>query len=491
MCVVRLNLDSTMKSLFPRIASIACLFAPFTCWAQSAALITTFTNPTPAANDQFGFSVAPVGTDRVLVGANRDDTGATDAGAAYLFSTNGVLLRTFANPTPQFGERFGYPVAALGTDRVLIGSIVDVTGAFLGGAAYLFSTNGTLLTTITNPTPADFDYFGWSVAAVGSDRIVVGAVADQTGAPSAGAAYLFNANGTLLTTFTNPAPAPYQYFGWAVAALGSDRVLVGARSQNLGATGTGAAYLFRTNGVLLTTFTNPTPEPGDGFGCSVAALGGDRVLIGASWDRTGAYAAGAVYLFSTSAVLLTTFTNPAPVTNDNFGCSLAAVGVDRVLIGASLKDAGATDAGAAYLFNTNGLLLAAITNPAPAISNQFGTSVAAIGTSAAVIGAVLGDVGAVDAGAAYLFGLPPPPEVPPSLSARLSPPNTVVVSWPSSSTGYTLQQNTSGPASTNWTDISSPVQDDGVTTTFTVNLPSGSSFFRLVKLGQNFTGTIR
>jgi hypothetical protein len=39
---------------------------------------------------QFGFPVAAVGTDRVLIGAHQNDTGAANAGAAFLFSTNGT-----------------------------------------------------------------------------------------------------------------------------------------------------------------------------------------------------------------------------------------------------------------------------------------------------------------------------------------------------------------------------------------------------------------
>ena len=45
----------------------------------------------------------------VLVGANYDDTGATDAGAADLFDgTTGALLRTFVNPTAENGDHFGF-----------------------------------------------------------------------------------------------------------------------------------------------------------------------------------------------------------------------------------------------------------------------------------------------------------------------------------------------------------------------------------------------
>jgi hypothetical protein len=110
--------------------------------------------------------------------------------------------------------------------------------------------------------------------------------------------YLFSANGTLLTTFTNPAPVAFDLFGYSVAAVGTDRVLIGARSDDAGVRDAGAAYLFSTNGTLLTTFTDPTTGGGDDFGWSVAAVGSDRVLVGAIQDDTGANNAGAVYLFN-------------------------------------------------------------------------------------------------------------------------------------------------------------------------------------------------
>ncbi len=378
--------------------------------ATKVAMVTnwfalTIANPTPGAfdADNFGNAVAAVGSDRVLIGAKRDDTGRTGAGAAYLFSTDGTLLTTFTNPTPAGDDFFGTALAAVGSDRVLISAPFDDTGADNAGAAYLFSTNGTLLASIHNPTPAFNDLFGNAVAAVGSDRVLISAPFDDTGATSAGAAYLFRTNGTLLTTFTNPTPAIGDQFGNAVAAVGNDRVLIGALGDDTGALSAGAAYLFSTNGTLLTTFTNPTPAVSDNFGTAVAALGNDRVLISAPFDGTGVDNAGAAYLFRTNGTLLTTFTNPTPASFDFFGTALAAVGSDRVLIGAKGDNTGATSAGAAYLFSTNGTLLATINNPTPESSDNFGAAVTAVGSDRVLIGAVEDDTGASGAGAAYLF----------------------------------------------------------------------------------------
>ena len=222
---------------------------------------------------------------------------------------------------------------------MLIGAHQDDTGAADAGAAYLFSTNGLLLTTFTNPTPASADYFGLSLAAVGSDRVLIGAYQDDTGAPDAGAAYLFSTNGLLLTTFTNPTPASGDYFGFSLAAVGSDRVLIGAYQDDTGAVGAGAAYLFSTDGTLLITFTNPTPATGDYFGYSVAAVGSDRVLVGAGYDDTGATDAGAAYLFS-----LETYTPGLVADGVRSGSVTTASLQDGAVTAATIADGTITDA---------------------------------------------------------------------------------------------------------------------------------------------------
>ena len=366
----------------------------------------TIANPNPRVfNDLFGLSVAAVGSDQMLIGAPDHFTVGLNRGAAYLFNTDGNLLTTFLDPSAsQSGnESFGSAVAAVGSDCVLIGSPANRTGGYyLAGAAFLFSTNGILLATLTNPSPAAIDEFGWSVSAVGSDRVLVGAV---NAGPGGGAAFLFHTNGTLLTTFTNPTPPAdvTDWFGYSVSAVGSDRVLVGAPRYSVGAPLTGVAYLFDTNGILLTTFTNPTPATNDSFGSSVAALGSDRVLIGAHGNSMGGPYCGAAYLFSTNGTLLTTFANPTPAANDNFGLSVAALGSDQVLIGAYGNSTGGPYCGAAYLFSTNGTLLTTFANPTPARNDSFGYSVAALGNDQVLIGAYQDGTGGYGAGAVYLF----------------------------------------------------------------------------------------
>lgn len=435
------------------------------------------TNPAPADNDLFGASLAAVGDELVLIGSPFDGTewtGGDDVGAAYLFSTDGTLLTAFTNPTPAAYEYFGNCVAAAGSDRVIIGAYYENTRVGQGGAAYLFNTNGTLLTTFTNPTPLiGGSRFGKSVAAVGSDKVLIGAEFDYPGAAWSGAAYLFGTNGTWLTTFTNPTPAISDNFGNSVAAVGSDRVLIGARYDDTGAEDAGAAYMFSTDGTLLTTFTNPTPTDYEYFGVSVMAVGNDRVVIGANGGIKGMDRVGEAYLFSTNGTLLTTFLTPT--SGANFGSCLAAVGNNRVLIGASFDHTGADGAGAAYLFSANGTLLTTFTNPTPVAFEFFGISVAAVGSDQVLIGASYENRDAGSAGAAYLFSPIP------SLTIRPTATNTVAVSWPSPSTGWTLQQNTNNVGSVNWSNAPGPIQDDDTNKTLIVNPPIGNRFYRLFK----------
>jgi hypothetical protein len=52
-------------------------------------LLTIITNPATANNDYFACAMASV-SNQLLIGANMDDSGATNAGIVYLFTVGGV-----------------------------------------------------------------------------------------------------------------------------------------------------------------------------------------------------------------------------------------------------------------------------------------------------------------------------------------------------------------------------------------------------------------
>ena len=435
------------------VISLVATIAP----AQTPVLLQTFNNPTPEGGDHFGIGLAALGSDRVLIGSPNyigNPWPPTNTAAVHLFHTNGTLLTTITKP-PAVGGEFGTSITTLGNDRIVIGSLYGIS-------VCVFTTNGDLVTTIT-----DAQGLGPGVVAFGNDKLLIGAPyanEDPEGWVTYGAAHLYSTNGARLKTFYNPSPETVSMLGSSVAAFGSDRVLIGAN---------GAAYLFHTNGTMLMTFTNPAPSVHDFFGRSIPAAGADRVLVGATGYGTNT---GVVYLFNTNGTLLLTITNPTPAVDDYFGAQMAMLGNNRVVIGAPGDDTTGSYSGSAYVFDLNGTLLATINNPAPGAGAGFGSRLAAFGNDGVLIAAPYHN----GVGAAYLFSIPASPGAP-SLTIQRTTTNTIAVSWPSTATGFVLQQNTIGVNSVNWSNVTDTIQDDGTNKTLIVNPNGASRFYRLTR----------
>lgn len=161
-------------------------------------LLYTFLNPTPAPsdpdgkNDEFGHSMAAL-ENYVLIGALRDDHGAKDAGSVHMFDadpqspTFGALIHTFHNPTPAAGENFGFSIVTHGTDVFIGAWRAGDAGVLYGGAVYVFDGDlsspsfGSLKQTITPPNAPAYDTFGTSLAIQGG-MLAVGAIGRVGGA---------------------------------------------------------------------------------------------------------------------------------------------------------------------------------------------------------------------------------------------------------------------------------------------------------------------
>lgn len=423
----------------------------------------------PAAGDRFGWSVAVSGS-RVVVGTVLDnhDNGLEDTGSAYLFDLTGAFPSVpeakLDNPTPAAFEQFGFAVAISGS-HVVIGARFDNTGASESGSVYIYDLTRPVpaapIATLTNPSPAMFDNFGFSVA-ISDQWVVVGAVGDRTGAFAAGSAYVYPlaaiSGQTPFLTLTNPSPVSADYFGWSVALSGT-RILVGAPYDDSGATDAGSVYAYELTNPVPTvpvrTLTKPSLVPGLAYGFATA-ISGTRFAVSAAVEgavrvydlnragtpspvltvtnpqagRTdsfgmavalsgtslvvGAPDADRSYVYDLSslnpAVPAITLTNPGPRLNDNFG---AAVGVSgsRIVVGAWISER-------AYVFDTSvstpSIPVLTLTNSLQGAGNRFGASVAIEGVRV-VVGALLDRVGGTLAGAVYLYDLAGPTPAEPSV----------------------------------------------------------------------------
>lgn len=338
-------------------------------------LIRKIENPkgtVTGSGDEFGISLAQVG-DSIAIGAYRDDTGAINSGAAYVFDRHGALLSTIHNPTPEMDDWFGYEVTSL-LDTIVIAARNDSTAGFDSGSVYLYDQQGSLIRTIINPTPASNDDFGNFVLGLG-DKLLVTAWRDDSLAENAGAAYLFDQEGNLLQEFFSPNPIANGRFGRFPTSLGEDKFLTSAFAESVdGVRRDGATYLFDLDGNVLQSFPNPRPGEGNLFGGRVVALGDDRVVITAYEDSSSGVSAGTAYMYDLEGNLQQTIHNPSPAVQDWFGRTMTGVGMDRFLIGAEFDDTLGDNAGAVYLYGASGELIQMFLPPEPAPGGHFGST---------------------------------------------------------------------------------------------------------------------
>ena len=305
-----------------------------TAWTQQAHLTAT----NPHILDNFGVSVAISG-DTVVVGAYGQSS---SAGAAYVFVRSGISWNEQAflqASNSDADDQFGSSVAISG-DKIIVGAFGESSNANgvngtqsdnsapLAGAAYVFVRNATAWSQqaylkASNSDAGDF--FGGSVALSGNTAVVgagressnaTGVDGDETNnsASSAGAAYVFTANGT---TWSQQAylkasnTDAVDTFGSSVAVSG-DTAIVGASSESSSATGVngdesdnsaggaGAAYVFVRNGVTWSQqayLKASNTELQDRFGISVA-IDGDTGVVGAELQPSQETRSGAAYVFT-------------------------------------------------------------------------------------------------------------------------------------------------------------------------------------------------
>jgi len=366
------------------------------------------------AGDGFGFSVAIDG-DVIVVGAYQEDSAATlvdgdanddsapDAGAAYVFVRNGSTWSQQAYlkaDNAQGGDEFGWSVGVSG-DTVVVGARRESSaatgvdgdgsnnGAQWAGAVYVFVEDAGLWSQQAYLKASNaqlLDDFGGSVA-IDGDTLVVGArfedsiasvvngnqTADVLNNP--GAAYVFVRTAGVWSQeayLKASNPTSTDWFGFSVDVSG-DTVVVGAIGEGSASSGVngvqsdnslqsaGAAYVFvRTAGVWSQEayVKSSAPDLADGFGAPVA-VSGDRLVVGAVFEdgaslgiggddtNDGATDSGAAYVFDRSG---TTWSQTAYVkavntgSTDEFGGAVALSG--RTLVcGAIREDSAAVGVG--------------------------------------------------------------------------------------------------------------------------------------------------
>ncbi len=328
-------------------------------YGQSSQLSTTTLSSSnivftgASSGDQAGVAVAvgdlnADGYDDIVIGANKDDGTAADAGAIYIM----------------------YGQAATLTSQTLSAS---VGAKFTGEAASDQAGTTAVVADLNGDTFAD---------------ILVGSPANDDGGSNAGAVYVIPGSASQYTGVTGALGSNREYTGEVagdnlgtslasgdIDGNGTSDMIFGANTNDDSGADAGAVYLaYTSSGVLsvstvsVSTLTEFTGEAaGDLAGGMVASGdingdGYDELLIGAPSNDSAGSGAGSVhvipgsatqYIGTTSATVSGTIEYDGEATADSAGIALAAQdldndGYDEILVGANVGNAGT---GASYIIS--------------------------------------------------------------------------------------------------------------------------------------------
>ncbi len=252
-------------------------------------LLHSIPNPTPSYDDRFASAMAAADGE-LLIGCHKDDIGAENSGAAYLIDcTSGKEIHAFANPAPKTFDWFGNSVAG-GGGRIAVGVHYDDTVYHDTGLVYVFDTHTkALLHTIASPTPQSYTGFGDGLA-IDAQYLLIGEPALDGKADRGGKAYVFDpATGEFRFMLDSPEPDTGDQFGRTVAILG-DLLIVACPARD-------RTYVFDgITGDWLQTLTIPVARNSGGFGFALAAVDEEYLLVGSPVNNNRGHGVGAVHL---------------------------------------------------------------------------------------------------------------------------------------------------------------------------------------------------
>ena len=404
--------------------------APHTSWSQEQKLIAY----QPSAYDYFGQQSAVSGDgNTICVGARNEDTTAGDSGAVYVYtygSGTWTYRARLKASDAQSSDVLGEAGLAISDDgrTIVVAARLEDTGGTDAGAAYVFMSSNSTWTSFTQQKlqasnkAANDQYCRCDVSGDGN-TIIVGAPHEDgptNSILSSGAAYIYSRSGDSWTEdqILYPSdPIENNYFG-VDNALNEDGTVaaIAATGDDTTATDSGAVYIFtKSNGTwsqeTKLKVTSGGPNASDHWGGVSLSDDGLTLSAGTSNDDTTASNSGAVYVFNKSGG---TWSQTVKLKasdaqqDDKLGGRTRISGTgDTIVSGAREEDTGVSQAGATYIFTlTNGTWSQRqkIQASDRASWDLFGDSVGISKDGTVIcVGAVLEDGGSTDGGSVYAF----------------------------------------------------------------------------------------
>ena len=359
-----------------------------------------------SSGDAFGRSVALDG-DTLAVGAPQRDEACPgnpmcDSGAVYVYTRSGstwtLQTKLIDSSSGASADSFGHSVALDGDTLVVGCPGADFSGATNAGAFYVYKRTlgvwGLQATRVKPALATAEDQVGWSVD-VDGDRLVVGGRNHELMGPFSGAAWAYERTGVVWTLaaggfLTGSDSVLFDHFGSAVAISGT-RLAVGAPDHDLPMNGAGAVYVFEfgASWAQVAKLSASDASGSDAFGGSLS-MDGDRLASGARFGDRGTTDPGAVYVFLRSGGGVWGQEDKLLATDlmggDRFGSSVSLEG-DRLAIGAPYDSEYGLRSGSAYVFERTGSSWdqqAKLSALIPEVSDEYGIGVALSGDTVAV-----------------------------------------------------------------------------------------------------------
>jgi hypothetical protein len=334
-------------------------------------------------DNKTGSDVA-VGCGKIVVGQRGYSN---ERGRAYVYDldgTNELIIESPVTSNDFFGES-----VAIGHGKIVVGAPGNDTLASGAGAAYIFDLDGTNQIKLTASNGGTSDGFGRRVD-IGSGKIAI------TGS-SAGAGYLYDMDGTNEIILESPVS---ESFSQADIAIGNGRVVLGNRSGN---SFQGTAYVYDLQGNYLFTLNASDAASSDNYGTSVA-IGSGKIVIGATGDDDNGSSSGSAYIYNldgSGEIKITGNANTSSALLGDYG--LIDVGCGRIIVG-SRRDTSFN--GRAYIFDLNGNPITNFTASGFGIDAEFTSGGVAIGDGKIVIGSQGINDSGTDEGRAFVYDTP-------------------------------------------------------------------------------------
>ncbi|MDZ7615995.1 MAG: hypothetical protein U1E05_03260 [Patescibacteria group bacterium] len=292
------------------------------------------------------------------------------------------------------GQNFGRSVSVSG-DTIIV-------GAYSAKQAYIYKQDqgGAGNWGLVDTLGSSSGNFGFATS-ISGDTAVVGAYFGTTG----GNAHIYQDDGAGDWTVVKSLTSTSSYFG-AAASISDDLAVIGALGGN-------QAFIYGRdeggagNWGLVSTLDGPAASQ---FGRAVA-IDGDTIVVGASSLNSSQ---GAAYVYQDNGLgnwsLVDTLFAFDGAANDEFGYRVDISG-DLVLIGTNYNGEMGADAGAAYIYQDNGLgdwlLVEKRTAIDAAAGDRFGDHVGITGTGK-VYTTIVSAPGDGSSGAVYITRVPEP-----------------------------------------------------------------------------------